>query len=85
MRKSRFSEEQIAKALRQAGAGTGVDEICPKLGVSQAAGRRLRVGQVLVDARRHAGLAVGTGNIYYDPSVSGWSSQALPPDHQLDV
>jgi putative transposase len=36
MRKSRFSEEQITMALRQAEAGTPVDEVCRKLGVSQA-------------------------------------------------
>ena len=36
MRRSRFSEEQITMALRQAEAGTPVDEICRKLGVSQA-------------------------------------------------
>ena len=35
MRKSRFSEEQIAMALRQAEAGTAVEEVCRKLGVSQ--------------------------------------------------
>jgi len=37
MRKSRFSAEQFTMALRQAEAGTPVDEICRKLGVSQAA------------------------------------------------
>ena len=36
MRKSRFSEEQIAMALRQADAGTSVEEICRKIGVSSA-------------------------------------------------
>lgn len=36
MRKTRFTEEQIAMALRQAEAGTPVEEICRKLGVSQA-------------------------------------------------
>jgi putative transposase len=36
MRKSRFSEEQIAMALRQGEAGTPVEEICRKLGVSEA-------------------------------------------------
>ena len=36
MRKSRFTDEQIAMALRQAEVGTSVEEICRKLGVSQA-------------------------------------------------
>ena len=36
MRKSRFTEEQIAMALRQGEAGTPVEEICRKLGISEA-------------------------------------------------
>jgi len=36
MRKSRYSEEQIAMALRQAEAGTPVGDICRKLGVAEA-------------------------------------------------
>ena len=36
MRKSKFSEEQITMALRQAEVGTPVEEICRKLGISQA-------------------------------------------------
>ena len=36
MRKSKFSEAQIAMALRQGEAGTPVGEICRKLGISQA-------------------------------------------------
>jgi putative transposase len=35
MRRSRFSEEQIAMALRQAEAGTPVAEICRKLEISE--------------------------------------------------
>ena len=35
MRRSRFSEEQIAMALRQAEAGTAVAEICRKLEISE--------------------------------------------------
>jgi hypothetical protein len=34
MRRSRFSEEQIDLAHRQAGAGAPVEEICRKIGVS---------------------------------------------------
>ena len=36
VRKSKFSEEQIAMALRQAEAGTSVAQICRKLGISQS-------------------------------------------------
>jgi putative transposase len=36
LKKSRFSDEQIAHALRQAEAGTPVAEIVRKLGVSEA-------------------------------------------------
>ena len=36
MKRSRFSEEQIAYALRQAEAGTPVSDVCRQLGVSEA-------------------------------------------------
>jgi len=36
MRKSKFTEKQIAMALRQGEAGTPVADICRKLGISQA-------------------------------------------------
>jgi putative transposase len=36
MKKSKFTEEQIAFALRQAEAGTPVEQVCRKLGISQA-------------------------------------------------
>lgn len=36
MRKSRFTEEQIAYALKQSELGTNVEEICRKMGISDA-------------------------------------------------
>ena len=36
MRTSRFNEEQIASALKQAELDTKVDEICRKVGISDA-------------------------------------------------
>jgi putative transposase len=35
MKRKRFTEEQIAFALRQAEAGTPVEEVCRKMGVSE--------------------------------------------------
>jgi putative transposase len=36
MKKSRYTEEQIAFALRQADAGTPVADVCRQMGVSEA-------------------------------------------------
>ena len=36
MKRSKFSEAQIAFVLRQAEEGTSVDEVCRKSGISQA-------------------------------------------------
>ncbi len=36
MKKSRFTEEQIAYALRQAESGTPVADVCRQMGVSEA-------------------------------------------------
>ena len=36
MKKSRFSEQQIAFVLRQADEGTPVAEVCRKAGISEA-------------------------------------------------
>lgn len=35
MRKSKFTDEQIAYALHQADAGTSPSEVCRKLGISE--------------------------------------------------
>ena len=36
MKKSKFTEAQISFALKQAETGTRVDEVCRKMGISQA-------------------------------------------------
>lgn len=36
MRKSRYTDEQVAFALKQAELGTSVAEVCRKMGVSEA-------------------------------------------------
>lgn len=36
MKKTKFTEEQIAFALRQAESGARVEEVCRKFGISQA-------------------------------------------------
>jgi Transposase len=69
MKKSRFSEHQIAFALRQAGEGTSVAEVCRKAGISGASfhdqlfdGRNIRVLTIVdtftrlspaIDVRQH--------------------------------
>lgn len=50
MKKSAFTEEQIAFALRQAEAGSTVEEICRKLGITQATFYRWK--------RKFAGMGV---------------------------
>jgi putative transposase len=41
MKRSKFSEEQVAYALRQVEAGTAVPDMCRQLGVSEATFLRL--------------------------------------------
>ena len=36
MKRSKFTEEQVAYALRQAEAGTAVPDVCRQLGISEA-------------------------------------------------
>jgi putative transposase len=50
MKRKRFSEEQIAFALRQAEAGSLVEEICRKLGISEPTFYRWK--------KRYAGMGV---------------------------
>ncbi len=43
MKRSRFSEEQIIAALKQAEAGVPVAELCRRLGVTKVSGTSLEV------------------------------------------
>ena len=55
MKRKRYTDEQIAFALRQAEGGTAVEEICRKLGVSEATfyrGKKQAAGMGTVEIRR---------------------------------
>ncbi len=84
MKKSKFTEEQIAYALRQAESGTPVLDVCRKLGISEQAFhlwkkyegmgvavlRRLR--HLDDDNRRLKSLVV---NLTLDNTCCKWSSE----------
>ena len=50
MKRSRYTEEQIAFALRQAEGGTSVGEVCRKMGISENTFYRWK--------RKYAGMGV---------------------------
>ena len=51
MKKSRYTAEQVAFAMRQAESGTQVSEVCRKMGISEQTFYRWK--------KRYAGMGVG--------------------------
>ena len=51
MKRSRYTAEQVAFALRQAESGTQVSEVCRKMGISEQTFYRWK--------KRYAGMGVG--------------------------
>jgi len=55
MRKSKYTEEQIVAALKQADAGMKVEDVCRKLGITQTTFYRWKAkfsGMVVSEAKR---------------------------------
>ena len=66
MPKKRFSDEQIAFALRQAEAGTPVGEVCRKIGVAEATfycWKKVYAGIGVAEIRRLKQLADENGKL----------------------
>lgn len=66
MKKSRFSEEQIAYALRESDAGTAVADVCRQLGVSEASiygSTRRTLGPCCLRVRERAGRRKTPGDL----------------------
>jgi putative transposase len=76
MRKSRFSEEQIAMALRQAEAGTPVEEICRKLGIAEGTFYRWK--------KKYGSLGVSELRELKQLREENRKLKSLVADHSLD-
>src|SRR5262245_29763999 len=62
MKRSRYSEEQVAYGLRRAEAGTAVGDVCRQLGISEAT-----FGAFQIAIRRACGLAQLSRTAWYRP------------------
>lgn len=60
MKKTRYTEEQIAFALKQAETGTRVEEVCRKMGISEATFYNLKK-KIWRDGRDGTASSAATG------------------------
>jgi hypothetical protein len=81
MKKSRFSEEQITYALRQADSGTPVADICRQLGVSEASFYQGRIAGRSEQTPRtvNAQGVVRKARVRIGPADWGFSGSAFAP------
>jgi transposase len=73
MKKSRFTEQQIAYALRQAESGVPIEEITRKMGVTQATFYQWK--------KKYAGMGVAEQRLIHIRAklhISSFFSSALP-------
>ena len=71
MKTSKFTDEQIAMALRQAEAGTPVGEICRKLGVSEQSFYRWKKRFGALGVSETPGVAPAPGGEWQVERVGG--------------
>lgn len=77
MRKSKFSEEQIIGALKEAEAGVSVPEVCRKVGASAYTFYKWR--------RRYSGLSVSEAKRMRELEVENSKLKRLVADQALDI
>ena len=84
MKRSRYTEEQIAFALRQAEGGTSVGEVCRKMGISENTFYRWKrkfFGMGVVELRRLRQLDVVPTDVVY--SLETGTAPPMPPCGRL--
>jgi hypothetical protein len=90
MKKSKFTDQQIAFALKQAETGTPVEEVCRKLGISQQTFYRWKKKFAGLGTEEHFLTASGTENgsrsyLTHTLITPGSKNGGIPEAHVGDV